>query len=244
MRRVPREQLIVALDVPGLDEARALVDRLGDDVLWYKVGLELFSAAGPAALTALKHSGKRVFLDLKLHDIPNTVARAVARLAGLGADLLDLHTAAGSAAMEAAARALREACPAQPRALLIGVTVLTSTRQLEGASGPAGAEAVIAEAVSRARAAQEAGLDGVVAPAVALEQIRRRCGESFGVLTPGIRPAGAAVQDQRWVVTPASALADGARWIVVGRPITAAADPPGAARAILEEMATAFDGVT
>jgi orotidine-5'-phosphate decarboxylase len=243
MRFDPREQLIVALDVPSQDAALALVERLGDEVLWYKVGLELFGAAGPPMVTALKQAGKRVFLDLKLHDIPNTVARAVACLAGLGADLIDLHTVAGSAAMEAAARALREACPSEPRPQLIGVTVLTSTRELAGSSGPAAAEAVTAEVLRRATAAQAAGLDGVVAPAVALAEIRRRCGEGLAVVTPGIRPAGAATQDQRWIATPASAVAAGARWIVIGRPISAAPDPPAAARAVRAEMAAAFDGV-
>jgi orotidine-5'-phosphate decarboxylase len=228
MVRDPREQLIVALDAPGLVEARSLLARLGDSVLWYKIGLELFTAAGPEAVRAVKGEGKRVFLDLKLHDIPNTVARAAARGAALGADLVDVHVAAGAEALRAAADAVREGAPPQACRLL-GVTVLTSAAGLT-------ADGLLDEVLRRAETARAAGLDGVVCPAAATPDVRRRCGDSFLVLNPGIRPAGAARGDQQWVATPAAAVRAGARWLVVGRPITAQPDPAAAARAILEEL--------
>jgi orotidine-5'-phosphate decarboxylase len=237
MNRDPREHLIVALDLPGLTEARALVARLGSDVLWYKIGLELFTAAGPEAVRAVKGEGKRVFLDLKLHDIPNTVARAVARGAALGADLVDMHVSAGEEAMRAAAAALREG-PDPVACRILGVTVLTSAKRLD-ATGPLSAEALVEEVVRRAEAARAAGLDGVVCPATATAAVRERCGPDFALLNPGIRPAGAALQDQQWVGTPGAALRAGARWLVVGRPVTAAPDPVAAARELLDQVRAA-----
>ncbi len=243
MVKDPRDMLVVALDVGGLDEAATLVDRLGDDVLWYKVGLELYAAAGPEAVRFLKARGRRVFLDLKLHDIPNTVSRTVMQLATLGADLLDLHVAAGPEAMSQAAAAVKIACGDGPRPWLIGVTVLTSA----GSLGPGGQaltpEALAGEVAERAMAAREAGLDGVVCPAPALDEVGRRCGPEFLTLVPGIRPLGSARGDQRWVATPGEAVARGARWIVVGRPIHATDDPRGAAREVLAEIAAGLDGV-
>ncbi len=238
MSQVPRDALVHALDVGGLPEATALVERLGEDVLWYKVGLELFSAAGPPAIEMLKARGKRVFLDLKLHDIPNTVTRAVHQLIGLGADVMDLHVAAGHDAMAQVAEAVRTTCPPETRPQLLGVTVLTSTA-LDAEGRPLGLDDLVAEVVRRAAMAQAAGLDGVVCPAPAATAVRDRCGAGFLTLVPGIRPAGAVTGDQRWIATPASALAAGARWIVVGRPISAAPDPVAAARDILAEMTRA-----
>jgi orotidine-5'-phosphate decarboxylase len=233
MNRDPREHLIVALDVPGLNEARTLVARLGPDVRWYKIGLELFIAAGPEAVRVLKAEGKKIFLDLKLHDIPNTVARAVAAGIALGADLIDMHVAAGEEAMFAAAAALNAAPATDCRVL--GVTVLTSAKRLDddAALSP---EALVEEVVRRAVAARAAGLDGVVCPAAATAAVRERCGDDFALLNPGIRPAGSARGDQQWIATPSTAIRDGARWLVVGRPITGEPDPGAAARAVLEEI--------
>lgn len=233
MTRDPREQLIIALDVPGLTEMRALLARLGTDVLWCKIGLELFSAAGPEAVRVAKGEGKKVFLDLKLHDIPNTVARAVARGVALGADLVDMHVMAGEEAMRAAAEALREA--AAPDCRILGVTVLTSAKRLEG-PGALSAEALVEEVVRRAAAARDAGLGGVVCPVAATAAVRASCGETFAILNPGIRPAGSARGDQQWIATPAAAIGAGARWLVVGRPITGEPDPAAAARGVLEEI--------
>jgi len=234
------DRLVIALDVPDLREALALAARIGPEVLWYKVGLELFSAAGPEAVRALVGEGRRVFLDLKLHDIPTTVARAARQGARLGAELIDLHTAAGEEAMRAAALAVREAEPEEgKRPKLLGVTVLTSAQRLDPGADRLDPAGLVRAAAARAEAARAAGLDGVVAPAAALEEIRARCGAGFPVLTPGIRPAGAARADQRWTATPAEALRAGARWLVVGRPVTGAPEPARAAAAILEEIARA-----
>ena len=235
MMKDPREMLVVALDVGGPDEARAFVDRLGDLVLWYKVGLELFSAAGPAAVRMLKERGKRVFLDLKLHDIPNTVGRAASQLGALGVDILDVHVAAGQEAMHGAASAIQQTCDPDRRPLILGVTVLTSTAVGEDGK-PLSVEALVPEVVQRAVSAQKAGLDGVVCPAAAAPHVRRQCGEDFRMLIPGIRPAGGAQADQRWIATPATALEAGASWIVVGRPITAAPDPVAAAQGMLAQI--------
>jgi orotidine-5'-phosphate decarboxylase len=234
----PRDRLVVALDYESLSRAQELVARLGPEVRWYKVGLELFTAVGPGAVTALKASGKHVFLDLKLHDIPTTVARAALRGLQLGADVMDLHVAAGSDAMRAAVDAVRAAVPDDAlRPRLLGVTVLTSARSLVDDAGHTLAlDTLIAEVGRRAELAAEAGLDGVVTPVPAAQAVRRRCGDGFLLLTPGIRPEGSATGDQQWVATPRVALAAGARWLVVGRPITAAPDPRAAARAILDEM--------
>jgi orotidine-5'-phosphate decarboxylase len=235
----PREHLIVALDVGGLSRATALVDRLGEEVLWYKVGLELYAASGPEAVRMLKERGKRVFLDLKLHDIPNTVSRAAAELARLGVDIIDVHVAAGDEAMAGAADAVREAAPVGTSPVLLGVTILTSTA-VDAAGRPLTPDALIEEVSRRALAAQAAGLDGVVCPSRAAEAVHRRCAEGFGLLVPGIRPAGAERGDQHWVATPASALAAGARWLVVGRPIHGSEDPVGAAASICAEIRAAI----
>jgi orotidine-5'-phosphate decarboxylase len=242
MPETPRDRLIVALDTGDLAAALDLVRRLGAAVDWYKVGLQLFTAAGPSAVRALRREGKRIFLDLKLHDIPNTVTQAALQGAELGAELIDLHAAAGHEALAAAAAALRARFPEPERPRLLAVTVLTSMRRL-GDGGELTPEALVSAVVERAREAQAAGLDGVVAPVAAAAEVRRHCGSGFGLLTPGIRPPGAAHADQRWVATPQAALAAGADWIVVGRPITGAADPAAAARGILEALAAPPAGV-
>lgn len=253
----PRDRLVVALDVGGLPEATKLVDRLGDQVWWYKVGLELYAASGPEAVKMLKERNKRVFLDLKLHDIPNTVARAAGELARLGVDIIDLHVAAGEEAMRRAAEAVRSVGPAHggkplrggepvqaagPEGagpVLLGVTVLTSTA-VDAEGQPLSPEALAAEVARRALAARAAGLDGVVCPARAAETVHARLGAGFHLLVPGIRPAGAAKGDQHWVATPATALAAGARWLVVGRPIHAADDPAASAASICEQIQAAM----
>ncbi len=241
MVRDPRETLVVALDVGGLAAATEFVDRLGETVLWYKVGLELYSAAGPEAVAMLKQRGKRVFLDLKLHDIPNTVARAVQQLAHLGVDIVDMHVTAGAEAISRAAETLRESAGEGPRPRLLGVTVLTSAARGLGRAELT-RDALVAEATRRATEGQAAGLDGVVCPAAAAASIRAACGAEFALLVPGIRPQGSETGDQRWVATPRAAIRSGARWLVVGRPITEAPDPTRAAADILEEIrAAAFD---
>ena len=226
-----RDRLIVALDVSRLSPALELTRSLGADVRWVKVGLELFTAAGPDALQALKLLGKRVFLDLKLHDIPHTVAGAVRAAAHHGVDLLTLHASGGPAMLEAAASARDEM---RSPLRLLGVTVLTS---LDGTEFPEVYRSPdVAERVQRfADAAVAAKLDGIVCSARDLDRLRG-LPEGFLRVTPGIRPAGGAAGDQARVATPVEALARGATHLVVGRPITGAEDPAAAARAVLDDM--------
>ena len=229
----PRERLIFALDVPALAEARALVDLLYTEVGVFKVGLELFTASGAAALQVVHDAGRGSFLDLKLHDIPATVARAVTAAAELGASYLTLHAAAGPQALSEAARA------AEGSALqLLAVTVLTSSdEQTLSAIGLAGP---VPSAVSRlARLALDNGVNGLVCSPNECELLRRELGSEVLLVTPGVRPAGGASQDQKRVATPSSALAAGADLLVVGRPIRDAAEPRAAARGIVQEIARA-----
>ena len=234
-----RGRLIVALDVPDAAAALALADRLGDAVLWYKVGLELFVAEGPPMVRALIERNRRVFLDLKLHDIPNTVAGAVRSAAGLGASLLTLHAEGGSAMMRAAREARDESGRSDLE--LLAVTVLTS---LDGTDYPEvyRSEMVRDRVIAFARAAAEVGMDGVVASPLELDALARILPPGCLKVTPGIRPAGSAAHDQARVATPAAALRGGATHLVVGRAITQAPDPAAAALAVLGEMAEAQAG--
>jgi orotidine-5'-phosphate decarboxylase len=225
----PRERLIVALDVPGAEAAADLVEHLRGAVGMFKVGSQLFTAAGPGFVRSLTARGDRVFLDLKYHDIPNTVSHAVAAAGRLGVSLVTIHGLGGRDMLEAAVAA-------RPSGLrLLAITVLTShTPQSLGAVGVAGP---LEDQVRRlAVLAREAGVDGVVASPHEVGAIRDACGAGFLVVTPGIRPAGAALGDQARAATPAAALRAGADYVVVGRPITEAADPRAAAAAIEKEL--------
>ena len=225
-----KERLIVALDVADVPAAQRLSARLAGEVGMFKVGSQLFTAAGPDVVRALVSDGQRVFLDRKFHDIPNTVAGAVAASANLGVSLLTVHSAGGPAMIEAAARAARGSA-----ARVLAITVLTS---LDGAALEAiGMEGGVEGAVARlARVAADSGADGVVASPHEAAALRAARGRGFVVGTPGIRPAGASLGDQSRAATPAAALSAGADYLVVGRPITEAADPAAAARAIVREM--------
>jgi orotidine-5'-phosphate decarboxylase len=228
----PRDRLIVALDVPGVDGARRLVDRLAGHAGMFKVGKQLFTAAGPSFVSELVARREKVFLDLKYHDIPNTVAGAVAAAVTLGVTLVDVHGLAGRAALEAAAGAIGNA-PAR----LIAITVLTSHD--DAALAEIGLKGPVPEAVRRlALLAQRAGAHGVVASPHEVRLIRDACGDRFLIVTPGVRPSGAAARDQARAATPATAVSAGADYIVVGRPITEAADPAAAADLIVEEIAS------
>ena len=231
------DRLIAALDVPTRAAAEQLVTRLGDSVSFYKVGMELFYALGGDIVTWLKEQEKKVFLDLKLHDIPNTVGNGLCSLLRLRPDILNVHTAGGLRMMKAAREALHAAtdregvlCPK-----LIGVTVLTSM-DAEDWAGLGHTGTIVDAVLCRAQLAQKAGLDGVVASPAEAVEIRRTCGDDFLIVTPGIRPAGASHDDQRRVMTPAGAIRAGASQIVVGRAIYAAEDPRMAAESILKEM--------
>ncbi|WP_313990964.1 orotidine-5'-phosphate decarboxylase [uncultured Selenomonas sp.] len=231
------DRLIAALDVHTRAEAEHLVTRLGESIGCYKVGMELFYALGGDIVTWLKGEGKKVFLDLKLHDIPNTVSGGLCSLLRLRPDILNVHTAGGLRMMAAARTALHRAAEETeiPCPKLIGVTVLTSM-DADDWTGLGHAGTVADAVLHRARLAQEAGLDGVVASPAETAAIRRACGKGFLIVTPGIRPAGVSHDDQRRVMTPASALRAGASQIVVGRAIYAADEPRTAAERILKEM--------
>jgi orotidine-5'-phosphate decarboxylase len=230
----PKDRLAIALDLPSEQEAMRLVDRLEGTCQWFKVGMELYYAAGNSIVHQLRDRGFNVFLDLKLHDIPNTVAGAVRSATRAGASLLTIHASGGAAMMSAASEAA--STPGSPR--LLAVTVLTSmdANELTGI----GITASPAEQVFRlARLAQASVIDGMVCSAQEVATLRKETGPDTLLVIPGIRPAGSAVDDQRRIATPAQAIADGASMLVVGRPITRAADPAEAAHAILEEIASA-----
>ncbi len=232
-REIARQRLIVALDAPDAGAASVLLDRLDDSCSWFKVGLELFVAAGPTVLEPILRRGHRIFLDLKLHDIPNTVAGAVRSAASLGVDMLTLHAAGGPAMISAAREAL--AGTAHPPELL-AVTVLTSmdAAQLE-ATGVG--HTPVRQVEMLARMGLAAGIRGFVCSPQEVAALRGLTGPEGTLVIPGIRPAGGAAGDQKRIATPAQALQQGASFLVVGRPITQAPDPAKAAEAILEEMA-------
>jgi orotidine-5'-phosphate decarboxylase len=230
----PGNRLVFPLDVSSAAEAEALVARTGAVPAWMKVGLELFCAAGPGVVRDLVGRGTQVMLDLKLHDIPETVARATREVGRLGAGLLTVHAGGGRAMLEAAVAAAR----ATGATRILAVTVLTSLDEADladvGAIGPA-ADLVL----RRARLAIAAGCDGVVASPHEAAAIRALAPAGFLVVTPGVRPAGAEAGDQKRITTPAVARGAGADLLVVGRPIRDAADPAAAARAIAAEIAAA-----
>jgi orotidine-5'-phosphate decarboxylase len=230
----PRDRLVFPLDVQSLDEARGLIALLHADVGVFKVGLELFTAAGPSALHAVHDSGRQSFLDLKLHDIPATVQRAVESALRLGASYLTLHAAAGPDTLRAAA-----SVTAGTKLQLLAVTVLTSMDDASlsaiGLLGPTD------QAVERLAAlAVDNGVHGIVCSAAECARLRARLGQDVLLVTPGIRPSGSALHDQKRVATPSAALAAGADLIVVGRPIREAREPRTAAQDIVQEIAVAL----
>jgi orotidine-5'-phosphate decarboxylase len=229
------DRVIIALDAPGFDAAAAIVEKLGDFGTFYKVGLELYIRDGDRAIKFLRAAGKKVFLDLKLHDIPNTVAGAVKSIATKGAMLTTIHTTGGHAMMRAAREALDSSCADGLK--LLGVTVLTSIDEDTLRDDLLNQTSIPKLVPHLALIAREAGMHGVVASALELSLLRERLGDEFLIVTPGIRPAGADVADQKRVVTPRAAFDRGASCIVVGRPVTAAPDPASAMKAILDEIA-------
>lgn len=227
-------ELIVALDVNTRAEAVEKVKAIGESVDFYKIGLELFTAEGPDVVKAVKDLGKRVFLDLKFHDIPRTVERAVKSGAKLGVDLMTIHSVGGKAMIQAAAQAAAEFGASAPK--ILAVTVLTSLDQTDledvGIKGRTPAEQVEA----MARFAIDNGANGLVCSPKEVGNLSKMLKSGTLFITPGVRPAGAAVGDQKRVATPADAVRDGATHLVVGRPILAAEDPVAAAKAIRAEM--------
>ena len=230
-REEARDQLIVALDFPSGREAMAFVDRLDGACRWFKVGLELFLAAGGSIIETLRHRGHSVFLDLKFHDIPNTIAAAVRSVGPLGAELLTVHASGGPAMLNAAAEAAADMAD-PPR--LLAVTVLTSIDGTQLAA--TGITRDMADhALLLARMAYANNIQGFVCSPEEAHSLRSALTDAV-LVTPGIRPTGSEISDQKRIATPAAALAAGANYLVVGRPITRASNPGEAARAILAEM--------
>ena len=227
----PRERLIVALDVSSAAAAQQIVSAVGDSASIYKVGMQLYTAEGPQVVRDLVAAGRKVFLDLKYHDIPNTVAAAVKEAAALKVSMLTVHAAGGSKMLRAATDAARS----NPNLIILAVTVLTSMDGTDLAE--IGLPNDVLPQVSRLAAlAIKSGCRGIVSSAKEVPELRRQLGGEIAIVTPGVRPAGASHGDQARVVTPAQAISAGASHIVVGRPITEAGDPAAAARAIVEEM--------
>ncbi|MDY7989298.1 orotidine-5'-phosphate decarboxylase [Paenibacillus polymyxa] len=232
-------RLMVALDYPNAQQAEQLIRQLEGIPCYIKVGMQLFYSAGPAFVEQLKSRGYSVFLDLKMHDIPNTVRGGAESITRLGVDMFNVHAAGGVNMMSAAkagAEAAISADSSLSMPLIIAVTQLTSTDQTT-MNKELGIPGTVQDAVVRyAQLTREAGLDGVVASPLEVPAIRAVCGSEFKTITPGIRPAGSATGDQSRVLTPGQAIAQGSSYIVVGRPITAAVDPRAAAEHIIKEM--------
>jgi orotidine-5'-phosphate decarboxylase len=225
----PRERIIVALDFPTSESALQLARKLSPNTGLFKIGLQLYTAAGPDIVRAVRDLGGRVFLDLKLHDIPNTAGRAVESAHSLGIEMLTLHLSGGRAMIEAAVRA------APPEILLLGVTILTSMD--EANLRETGVDSTIEEQVLRlAKLGAESGIGGLVASPLELAPLRRVHDRKLKIVTPGIRPRAAIADDQRRTLTPAEALRAGADLLVIGRPITAASDPRAALEQIIADV--------
>jgi orotidine-5'-phosphate decarboxylase len=227
-----KDRLIVALDLPGIEPAEAMIKRLGDSVTFYKIGYQLGFAGGLSLVRDLRAAGKKVFVDIKLHDIGNTVARGVESLSSLGATFLTVH--AYPQTMQAAVEARGNSGPK-----ILAVTVLTSYNEADVQE--AGYRHAIADLVAiRARQAKALGVDGIVCSPEEVAALRAIVGDQMSLVTPGIRPAGSASGDQKRIMTPARAIAAGADYLVVGRPVMEAADPKAAAEAIQAEIAQAL----
>jgi orotidine-5'-phosphate decarboxylase len=235
-----RDRLIVALDVETVAEAERLMDRLQGLVTRFKIGSQLFTAAGPAAVESVHKRGAEVFLDLKFHDIPNTVAGAAREAARMGVLMFNVHASGGRAMMAAAAEGASTAAKelGGRRPIVLAVTVLTSLTRGALSRELGVAASVESHVLHLAALAAEAGLDGCVASPNEIRALRTSRGSAWVLVTPGVRPTGSAAGDQARIATPRAAVQAGAHYLVVGRPITAAPDPTAAAGAILEQMAS------
>ena len=229
----PQDKIIIALDVPDTDGALRLLDSLGEAPTLCKIGLELFTAEGPSVVKAVQSRGSAVFLDLKFHDIPNTVAHAVKSAAALGVAMTTLHACGGPVMLEAAAKAAEAS--GNKDLLLLAVTVLTSmdAAQLSATGITIDPEAQV---LRLAALAAEAGIGGIVCSPLEISTVRATFGKKLRLVTPGVRPTWASTGDQKRVMTPAEAVKAGSDWLVIGRPITAAADPKAAYERIVAEI--------
>ena len=233
-----KDRLIVALDTDDGEDIDWLSGTLMDVVRWFKMGFQAFSALGMEAFPWFEQNGHKTFVDLKFHDIPNTVARDVGMMTKHGANMINMHASGGLMMMKAARASADDAVYEAniPRPILLGVTILTSIEETSFRLSFASARTLSEQVVYLAQLAQEAGLDGVVASPLEIEPIRKACGDNFLIVTPGTRPEWAETGDQRRITTPAEAINRGADYIVVGRPIIEAEDPLEAAEMILDEM--------
>jgi orotidine-5'-phosphate decarboxylase len=227
-----KDKIIVALDLPSVAAARNLISTLGPEVSWYKIGLQLFTFGGPAFVQEMKASGAKVFLDLKFHDIPNTVQAAVESACALGADMLTIHLSGGSELCQAAIKGR-----GSNSTLLLGVTVLTS--QTEATLSEIGINrSVTQQVVSLAALAKTTGITGLIASPLELEALRKEFGKAFVIVTPGVRPTWSAAGDQKRFTTPSEAIKLGADYLVIGRPITGSPNPRDAFLRIASELAS------
>ena len=233
-----RDRLIVALDTDDGEEIDWLSGTLMDTVRWFKIGFQAFSTLGMEVFPRFKQNGHKTFVDLKFHDIPNTVARDVNTMTKHGADMINMHASGGFEMMQAARNSADDAAYETdiPRPILLGVTLLTSIDETGFQQNFGSERQLTKQVVYLAQLAQEAGLDGAVASPLEIEPIRKACGDNFLIVTPGIRPEWAESNDQRRITTPAEAIRRGADYIVVGRPIIEADDPLEAAEMILDEI--------
>jgi len=243
MDKNARERLIFALDVDNIDDARKWVEQLSGQVGVFKVGKQLFTKCGPEIVHLIQDGGGDVFLDLKYHDIPNTVAMAGLEALRLGVKMFNVHALGGYEMMAKLVEEVDKVCPRgnPERPILLAVTILTSSNEetLRGVGIDRPVEVMVPKL---AKLAKDAGMDGVVASPKEVGLIREACGDDFAIVTPGVRPTFASQDDQKRVTTPGDALRAGADYLVIGRPISAAADPAAAAQLILEEMQEALKG--
>lgn len=242
MNKEARDYLIVALDVPTLKEAKMIIDELGDLAKHYKVGLQLFTRFGPTIIEILKNRKMGVFLDLKLHDIPNTVARAVEAIIDMDVDMFTVHALGGFEMMESAQKVIWES--KSKKILILGVTLLTSLDEAFLQDFLGVNKSMESQILDLAGLVQSAGLGGVVASPKEVSLIKKQCGKDFIVVTPGIRPKGARSDDQKRIETPDKAIANGADYIVVGRAIINAKDRKKAAESIIEDIENGLHIIT
>jgi len=243
MKDEARKRLIFALDVDSIEEAQKWVHLLSPKVGLFKVGKQLFTRCGPEVIHMVRGAGGEVFLDLKYYDIPNTVAHAGIEAARLGVRMFNVHALGGPQMMEDTVAAIDSRYPVgdPSRPILLAVTILTSST--EETLAAVGIDRPVSEMVPRlARLAKDSGMDGVVASPKEVDLIRKACGDDFLIVTPGVRPSFASLDDQKRVMTPGEAISGGSDYLVIGRPISAASDPLKAADLILEEIAAALKG--
>lgn len=241
MLKEAKKRLIFALDVDSFAKAQGLVEQLRDQVGLFKVGKQLFTRCGPRVVEMIRQQGSEVFLDLKYHDIPNTVAKAGVEACRLGVSMFNVHALGGLEMMQQTVKEVDAWCQtnSRPRPIMLAVTILTSST--EATLRGVGIDRPVMEMVPKlARLTKEAGFDGVVASPQEVALIRAACGDDFAIVTPGVRPAFSAMDDQKRVTTPAEAIAAGATHLVIGRPISAAENPAQAAQMILDEIAGAL----